>query len=360
MYCINDKETIMTEAQKKILDALLEKIKRDFSDAVDALGIYGSVSSGDIHPKSDLDLLILINDAKAYPLSQCFILDDEKIGYDIYCTTWQMLEGDAQCNHAHLSKLMDSEIVYVRDADVTKRIGELKNQVRQILSSDIRFKKAGEIGDRVFKKYARALTSRSIGKLRSHAAEIIYTALDFVMIFNGRYFKKGIKRAFEELDGLELPKDFCTNIKRIVSGKSEDEVRMALTDLIWEQLSFMDNAEKASDKKEKDSPAKDNIGGTYEEMFSNWKNKMGEAAEHDDVFSSFMNLASFQYMLDEISGQVDIRHFDVMENFNPDNLLENAETLDDTLEKYLQEYKKIGLEVKCYKNADEFVKSYLK
>ncbi|WP_289284637.1 hypothetical protein [Parablautia intestinalis] len=34
----------------------------------------------------------------------------------------------------------------------------------------------------------------------------------------------------------------------------------------------------------------------YEEMYSNWKNKVTEAAGRDDVYSSFMNLLSLQWM----------------------------------------------------------------
>lgn len=48
-------------------------------------------------------------------LADGFIIDDVDIGYDLYCTRWDMLEEDAQCGHAHLSKLFDSRIVYCKD-----------------------------------------------------------------------------------------------------------------------------------------------------------------------------------------------------------------------------------------------------
>lgn len=44
--------------------------------------------------------------------------------------------------------------------------------------------------------------------------------------------------------------------------------------------------------KKKECPSAENLRGTYEEMYSNWKNKMAEAAGRDDVYSSFMNLLS--------------------------------------------------------------------
>ena len=349
----------MTETQEKILAALLEKIRREFPDAVDAVGIYGSVCTGDTHAKSDLDLLILINDKKAYSLARTFILDDEKIAYDIYCTSYQMLESDAQCNHAHLGKLMDSRIVYARDAAASRRIEKLREQARAILSSGMRLKKAGECTERLCRQYAHAMTAGPLGKQRSFAASIIALALDSVMLFNGRYFKKGIKRTFEELDGLKQPKDFCRNIVRIVSSKDEEGLKQALTDFVREHIAFMDFARKASCGKDKKPPAKETIGGTYEEMFSNWKNKMGDAAERNDVFSSFMNLAAFQSMFEEIYSGVDIPYSNIMEKFKPENLRENAESFDDALERYAQEYKKIGLPVTCYADADDFAAVYL-
>ena len=346
----------MTEVQQKLIDAVLKKMRQKCPDAVDLIGVYGSACTGDTHAKSDLDLLILINDAKAYTLADCFILQDEGIGYDTYCTTWQMLEGDAQCNHAHLSKLMDSKIVYVRNQNVTERLDELKKQAADLLASDRRFEKAAEIKDQLCKQYAYAQTADSFGKQRTFAAYIIALALDSVMIYNGKYFKKGTKRTFEELEGLNQPENFRRNIGQIVSARNSAELGTDLTDLVRAQIKFIDSEISAKDKA---APSKENISGTYEEMFSNWKNKMTDAAERGDAFSSFMNLAFFQFMLEEISTEVDIPKFNVLENYAPDNLKGNAKIFDEALERYLQEYRKAGIKPNSYANVDEYLKSYL-
>ena len=71
--------------------------------------------------------------------------------------------------------------------------------------------------------------------------------------------------------------------------------------------------------KKKECPSAENLRGTYEEMYSNWKNKMAEAAGRDDVYSSFMNLLSLQWMFYEIAEyeKVGIRpkHFESMTEF---------------------------------------------
>ena len=162
----------MNAVHQKIVDAVLEKAERECPGVLDLVGIYGSVCTGDVHEHSDLDLLILINDPKGYVLSKTFILDDEEIGYDVYCTTWENLEDDAKCGHAHLSKLMDSEVVYVRDESVTERLEGLKNQVREILGSDKRFEAIEGIREELCKIYGHAFVAETIGQLRGWAAYI--------------------------------------------------------------------------------------------------------------------------------------------------------------------------------------------
>ena len=86
------------------------------------IGVYGSELTNDTHPHSDLDLLILIKDARGYALADAFILEDVGIGYDLYCTMLSSLEKDAECHHAQLSKLLDSQIVYEKDSSKSSLI----------------------------------------------------------------------------------------------------------------------------------------------------------------------------------------------------------------------------------------------
>ena len=104
----------MNQINSKIIDAIIQKSRATCPDSLALIGVYGSFLTGDTHPKSDLDLMILINDERGRVLSDSFVLDDVKIGYDIYCTTWEMLENDSACCHAYLSKLLDSFVVQVQ------------------------------------------------------------------------------------------------------------------------------------------------------------------------------------------------------------------------------------------------------
>ena len=106
--------------------------------------------------------------------------------------------------------------------------------------------------------------------------------------------------------------------------------------------------------KKRELPSAENLRGTYEEMYSNWKNKMTEAAGRDDVYSSFMNLLSLQWMFYEIAEGIAVDDFEIMDKFNPENLEENVDVFDQALNKYLAEYEKAGICPRHFESVAEF------
>ena len=102
----------MDGRNRKIIDAVIRKERAVCPGSVALIGIYGSFRTGDVHPLSDPDLLIVINDDRGWQLGKAFIQEDLGVGHDIYCTSWESLRQDAEYEHPHISKLMDSQIVY--------------------------------------------------------------------------------------------------------------------------------------------------------------------------------------------------------------------------------------------------------
>ncbi|MBE6846006.1 MAG: nucleotidyltransferase domain-containing protein [Ruminococcus sp.] len=109
---------------EKIINAVIEKAEKVCPDSLALIGIYGSVATGDDYEKSDLDLLILIQDDNGWKLGTGFILDDVGVGYDIYCTNWDGLRYDSACHHAQLSKLMDSKLYTLKMRKPTKNYAD--------------------------------------------------------------------------------------------------------------------------------------------------------------------------------------------------------------------------------------------
>lgn len=343
----------MNQTNQKIIDAIVRKAEENCPDSLALIAVYGSVCTGDEHEKSDLDLLVVINDDNGRQLQHGFILNDRQVGYDLYCTTWEQLALDAECHHAHLSRLMDSKIIYTSDERSTERLLQLRKKASELLGSSLRYKRAEAIYSKICESYADAMTATTLGAMRTAAASMISLGLDMVMLWNGSYFQKGVKRTFEELEGLALPEGFVPNIDSIVCATDASELREQLTAFLRTLIEFT----KQPHPKEKPSP--ENLSGTYEEMFSNWRNKMYEAAKNNDRFSSFMNTAAFQLMLEELSNQLEIARIPVMEDFQTGDLLHNAAAFDQALALYHKEYEKAALCPNRYRDVEEFVAAYL-
>ncbi len=342
----------MKDINKAIIDAVIKKANALCPNSLALIGVYGSAATGDEHEKSDLDLMVLINDENGWVLADGFILDDTDVGYDIYCTSWDMLERDAQCKNAHLSKLFDSKIVYCKDNSAIRRLDEIKKKAAELLASDKRYDLADNAYCEAKKMFAEAYLSESLSKVRCCAGIAVEFIENAVMLYNGQYFKKGTKRTFDELRMLRLPFDLKAVIIDIISADTVEKIREKLKELL-----AMTN-EYLQPPKKKELPSAENLRGTYEEMYSNWKNKMPEAADRDDVYSSFMNLLSLQHMFHEIAEGIAVDDFEIMDKFDPKNLEENANVFNRALSNYLAEYEKVGIYPKRYGSIEKFVRDY--
>ncbi len=343
----------LSAAHKTIIHAIIQKAEKVCPGSLALIGVYGSVCTGDIHEKSDLDLLLLINDENGYKLATGFILDDTQIGYDIYCTTWPMLEAEAACPHAQLAKLLDSEIVYVADMTAVQRLNSLQKNALHILSSDLRYAKAAAQLSEAKQAYADAMMALDIADLRQAAANVIWHVANAVMLQNGRYFQKGVKRMFEELSQGREPMDLRENVLAAVRGNSCDEIKHSLTLLLRSAVIFVFKPCT------KQSPSADNMGGTYEEMFSNWYNKAVEAEKQQDDFASFMALAGLGNMLHSLAEHVDFTPYDVMRDYIPGENDHNITAFLCALASYQNNYLKANISPRRYADAESFASDYL-
>ncbi len=348
---------------QRIIQAVLEKEKKLCPGAIALIGIYGSFLTGDIHPLSDLDLLILINDDRGYRLGMSFVENDAGVGHDLYCTSWESLIDDARYEHPHISKLMDSKVVYCADEKYGDRLETLRAQVRRKLEAPF-----GEADYRNAEKeltearccYANAMIAENLPEIRKEAGGVLYYAQNAVALLNKTYFRMGIRRRYEELDALKKrPLQLCELMDVIVKASTADDLKKGLTALIKE-LSACFTKEKESLRPEKMPPSAEALKGTYEEMISNWHGKMALAAETGDRHLAFLSLVSLQEMMDGLRSELDIGSYDAVSAYDPDDLPKTAKGFDQVLQNYLEEYRKIGWNEKRFRDIDAFVSAYLK
>ena len=347
---------------QKIIDAIIEKEKALCPGAVALIGIYGSFQTGDIHPLSDLDLLILINDDRGWQLGKTFIQDDLGVGHDIYCTNWEGLMQDARYEHPHIGKLMDSRIVYCTDEAYRAELEKLRDDVRKTLAEPFGEAEC-EKAEKELKEaqccFAEAMTGEDLAEVRRRAGGVIYYAENAVALLNKTYFRLGVKRRYEELNARgKKPENLCGMIEDILAAETADSVKERLT-LLMKELTACFRQARQSLQPEKKPACAETLSGTYEEMFSNWHGKMALAAETGDRHLAFMSMESLNEMLADISNAVEIGTYDVLRAYDPNDLKKTAEGFDKILLQYLREYEKAGMKAEHYADIDAFASAYL-
>ena len=348
---------------QKIIEAVIEKADRVCPKSLAMIGIYGSFATGDFHEKSDLDLLVLINDDNGWQLGCTFIQDDLEIGHDIYCTTWEDLEELSLYNSPHISKLMDSQIVYCADEKYADKLKSLRKKTKNILLSPLSeedFVKAVNMMKEAEHFYLSAVISEEMTDIRVQTGYTVYYIENAIAMLNKKYFRFGSKRIYEELELMEnKPDKLCEMIESVLQADSAERIKESLT-ILMQKIMHIFKKMKATFAAEKKNATPNSIGGTYEEMFSNWRNKMYFAAKENNRHLAFMSMVSFNAMISDICEKTDIGEYNVFKGYDPKNLEKTAAAFDDLINEYLQkEYRKANLQAERYKDIDSFVRQYL-
>ena len=352
----------LEERNNKIIEAVLKKERILCPGAVALIGLYGSFQTGDIHPLSDLDLLSLINDDRGWQLGTAFIQEDLGVGHDIYCTTWENLRKDACLLHPHISKLMDSRIVYCADEKYRTELEKLREQVRKIMEEPFGeedYQKAENERKEAMCCYAKAMITEDRNDILRQAGNTVCCVEDAVALLNKTYFRKGARRRYEELNAMEKkPERLCGMIEDILTAETVLCVKERLT-LLMKELDICFGKVRQSIQVERKPVSAEVLTGTYEEMFSNGHGKMVLAAESGDRHLAFMSLVSLNDMFHDIAEEVDIETYNAMSAYVPKDLQKTAENAETVLQDYLQEYRRAGLKEKRYADIDAFIAAYL-
>lgn len=145
-----------------------------------------------------------------------------------------------------------------------------------------------------------------------------------------------------EFEAYPSEEDICTKLDNEYVVLSNDEL--------------LDMLEKESESVKRELKATD-LSGTYEEIYSNWKNKMYHAVDINSPYLSFDTMSSCQQFYDEMADEFDISRIELLANYNPDDLNGNAIAFDNALEEWKKLYDRFGLEIQYYSNLEEFENS---
>ena len=354
------KEKLLSK-NEKILNMVIERVKRDFTDDIDIIGVSGSFSTDDFREKSDLDLIIINNNDKAWKIAECFIFDD--IGYDIYCTPWDgRIEEQSNLNSEMISCLTDLKIVYCAKPEYMDKFNAYKQKALDLLAKPIGkecLEHAKKYIDTAKRHYAETMIAENIGAVKYASCGVVYYLINALVRMNNTYIKQGIKRYREQILLYEyLPDNFDEMYMEVIEAKTIEEIRKTSRKLLKGVVHLYDELyEKFA---EKPTPTADDLRGTYEELWSNCRNKVIISCDLGDKSYAYHAAIGAQYFLDEMTSMIGTKKFDLMQYFDADDLQVFKEAFLRAMDEYLDEYNKTGVKVNKYDTFDELYESFMK
>ena len=200
----------LKQKNKELIDIVIQKVRKEYQNDIDLIGVCGSFFTGDFHEKSDLDLVVVLNNERGWGFSTCFILDG--IGYDLYGSPWIKLEKMASFEHTFVSHIIDVDIVYCRQPECRERFMQLRqiamNTISTPMTTEILQKAKKHLDDATL-TYGKMVLEEEIGAVRQLSGGVIYHLTNTVCFLNHNYFKLGVKHQLEEMLVMKrVPKNF--------------------------------------------------------------------------------------------------------------------------------------------------------
>lgn len=351
----------LLDKNQKLIDMVIERAKRDFPDDIAIIGLTGSFCTGDFHEKSDLDLIIINNTERGWGIAGCFILED--VGYDIYCTPWETrIQEQANLDSSYISCLIDLKILYCAKPEYLEKFNNYKQKALDALAKPIGkecLERAKKNIDFAKQEYATSMLSDDIGAVRYAAGGVLYNLVNALVNLNNTYIKRGAKRYLDELRTYQyLPENFEKKYMSVIESNSIDELRKTSHQLLKSVVELYDTM--YSNLIEKPISTYDNLCGTYEELWCNYRNKVIASVMSNDKSYVFHVALGAQNYLDEMTEDRGIKKFDLMQYFDADNLGLLKEEFMRIMDEYLKEYDRVGRKVERFKNFEQLYDHYMK
>ena len=349
----------LNPTHEAIVQAVLQKAAARCPGSLSLIAVYGSVARGDVHAHSDLDLLLVTNDDGAQVLGHTFVL--EGIGQDLYCTPWHRLEQEAADPNVNISRWMDCIILWQESDVAAQRLHNLRMQAAELLTRRTpaqAMELAAQAFTPAYPAYARLMYRTDLPQCRMESAMMLYAAQYAVCIANRAYFRKGVADRYAELASMALrPQNLIPLMEDVVRAADLPALRTACTALMGAMDTFL-QPEVSLPLPRDLHTLQPRLTGTWEEMVSNWRGKLQQAALQDDAHLALMSIAACQFMVEEAGIPDALLPKPASHAYLPHDPAQCAENFDAFLQQYGQIYYHAGMPRVIYTSLDEFIDAY--
>lgn len=350
----------LMDKNELLINMVIERAKRDFLDDIAIIGLTGSFNTGDFHEKSDLDLVIINNTEKGWEISDCFILED--VGYDIYCMPWNSrIQEQSTLESPHVSCLTELKIIYYATPEDLEKFNDFRQKALDALANPIGeacLNRAIKWIDLAKQAYSDTVLSEDMGSARQASADVLYNLVNALASMNNTYIKRGIKRYLQEIRSFRyIPDDLESLYMSIIEAASIEEIRTASFNMLKSVVRL--HSIMCDNFIVKPTPTFENLKGTYEELWSNYRNKMLDSVLNNDASYAFLSAFGAQAYLDYMTVEKGTKKFDLMQYFDASDLQVLNENFLKMMDEYLDEYNQVGREVKRFTTFEQLYDHYM-
>ncbi|WP_422661249.1 nucleotidyltransferase domain-containing protein [Paenibacillus sp. EC2-1] len=350
----------LLDKNEQLINMVIERVKRDFLDDIAIIGLTGSFNTGDFHEKSDLDLIIINNTDRGWGISSCFILDD--IGYDIYCTPWDTrIYAQSTLESPNVSSLTDLKILYYAKPEDLEKLNEFRQNALDALSNPIGeacLNRAKPWIDLAKQAYSDTMLGDDIGSVRYASADVLYNLVNALVSMNNMCIKRGIKRYLEEICSYRyVPDNIESEYMSVIEAHTIEEIRIASFNMLNSVTRLYSTM--CDNLIVKPVPTFDNLKGTYEELWCNYRNKILNSVKTNDASYAFLSAFGAQEFLDEMAAEKGTKKFDLMQYFDASDLPVLKKKFLEMMDEYVDEYGKVGREVERFSTFEQLYTHYM-
>lgn len=345
----------------KVLDYVVDRIKKEHWENIDMLLCYGSYINGNANDKSDIDMYFIPRNDKGYELGETFILDG--IGYDVFGMSWERVEDIAKFND-YLSPLVgDVKVLYTYSEHELAKFKQLQQDMKERLNdtSYMHNCACNRVED-VITTYQDIMFESSISNVRMKAGDILMLLAEAVAYVNHTYFHKGLKTQYKDLKGFKKqPLDFTKLYHDIIVEDNIFKLKDKCFKITQNTIDFLGLNEATEFPPSVKRPNTDKntelctdykyAAYWYEELSSTF-NKIYVCAENNNYILAFLSACCLQDTM-QSDLKIKLETTDLLSQFKYDNLEKLASRAKEIELNIINEIEKNHVSIRRVSSVDE-------
>lgn len=284
---------------------LVRLVENQYRSDIDFIGLTGSCATDKEDKYSDLDLVIIANDNAKKTIGECFIINwgDIEIGYDFYTMSWKRVEGMVGTTWA--SHIADVVPLWYADDGVKMRWVELVRRQQEIMDAPLgeaQVNTAEQHLNNAKQMLADIFITDDEKWAKNQLSGILLELTDVICVLNNTYYKYGIKDRIAEIEEMETPHEFVQLWQEAMAVQDMADIRSVAAKICGITENFWKAKKQAvmQEKRKLLCSRPETVDGWYEELVSNYKNKVKRLIEERDAETACLVSFCAQNFLEEL------------------------------------------------------------